>query len=270
MTPVLSAERLVFGYGQEPVLRDVSLAVAPGELVGVIGPNGGGKTTLVRLLSGVARPQAGTVSLGGRPLTALRRREVARGIAVVPQDPRVDFPFTALEVVLMGRAPHAVGPFVLPDARDVALARTAMGRLDVAGVERRSLDHLSGGERQRVLLARALVQEPEVLLLDEPTTHLDLRHQVGIYDVVRVLARERGLAVVSVLHDLNLAALYCDRLVLLAGGRVAREGRPAEVLTVEVLTAAYGTPVFVGRIEATGSPVVVPLPGAHEPGSGAP
>jgi iron complex transport system ATP-binding protein len=141
-----------------------------------------------------------------------------------------------------------------------------MHRLDVAGVERRSLEQLSGGERQRVLLARALVQEPEVLLLDEPTTHLDLRHQVGIYDVVRVLARERGLAVVSVLHDLNLAALYCDRLVLLAAGRVAREGRPADVLTVDVLTAAYGTPVFVGRIDATGTPVVVPLPGAPRQG----
>jgi iron complex transport system ATP-binding protein len=266
MTSVLSAEGLVFGYGREPVLRDVSLAVAAGELVGIIGPNGGGKTTLVRLLSGVARPQAGTVSLGGRPLASLRRRDVARRIAVVPQDPRIDFPFTALEVVLMGRAPHASGPFVLPDARDVELARTAMGRLDVAGVERRSLEQLSGGERQRVLLARALVQEPEVLLLDEPTTHLDLRHQVGIYDVVRALARERGLAVVSVLHDLNLAALYCDRLVLLAGGRVACEGRPAEVLTVDVLSAAYGTPVFVGRIDLTGTPVVVPLPSTRAPG----
>ena len=266
MTAVLSAERLVFGYGREPVLRDVSLAVGPGELIGVIGPNGGGKTTLVRLMSGVARPQAGTVSLGGQPLATLRRRAVARRIAVVPQDPHVDFPFTVLEVVLMGRAPHAAGPFALPDARDVALARAAMHRLDVAGVEHRSLEQLSGGERQRVLLARALVQEPEVLLLDEPTTHLDLRHQVGIYDVVRGLAREHGLAVVSVLHDLNLAALYCDRLVLLAGGRVAREGPPTDVLTVDVLTSAYGTPVFVGRIDATGTPIVVPLPGAHTQG----
>ncbi len=265
MTPVLAAEGLAFGYGGEPVLRDVSLTVGRGELVGIIGPNGGGKTTLVRLLSGVARPQAGTVSLDGRPLASFRRREAARRIAVVSQDPRIDFPFTALEVVLMGRAPHAAGPFALPAARDLDLARTAMGRLDVAGVERRSLEQLSGGERQRVLLARALAQEPEVLLLDEPTTHLDLRHQVGIYDVVRMLARERGVAVLSVLHDLNLAALYCDRLVLLARGRVACEGRPAEVLTEAVLTAAYGTAVFVGRMEATGTPVVVPLPGAHAP-----
>jgi iron complex transport system ATP-binding protein len=137
-----------------------------------------------------------------------------------------------------------------------------MARLDVAGVEGRSLDRLSGGERQRVLLARALAQEPEVLLLDEPTTHLDLRHQTGIYDVVGELRRERGTAVVTVLHDLNLAALYCDRLVLLAGGRVAAAGRPAEVLTAATLEAAYGTAVAVWRHQATGVPVVLPVAGA--------
>jgi iron complex transport system ATP-binding protein len=257
MTPALEADGVSFAYGARPVLTDVTLAVAPGELVGVIGPNGGGKTTLVRLLSGVLAPQAGAVRLGGRPLAGRRRREVARRLAVVPQDPTVEFPFTALEVVLMGRAPH-LRPLGFPGARDVALARAAMARLDVAGVEDRPLDRLSGGERQRVLLARALAQEPEVLLLDEPTTHLDLRHQAGIYEVVQALTRERGTAVLSVLHDLNLAAAQCDRLVLLAGGRVAREGSARDVLAADALRAAYGTAVDVAVNPRTGGPIVLP------------
>jgi iron complex transport system ATP-binding protein len=258
MTALLEADGLSFAYGARPVLTDVSLTVAPGELVGVIGPNGGGKTTLVRLLSGVLAPRAGSVRLGGRPLAAHRRRELARRLAVVPQDPTVEFPFTALEVVLMGRAAHlpALG---FPGERDLALARAAMSQLDVGGVEDRPLDRLSGGERQSVLLARALAQEPQALLLDEPTTHLDLRHQAGIYDVVQDLRRERGTAVLSVLHDLNLAALYCDRLILLAGGRVAAQGTPREVLAADRLAAAYGAPVQVAANPVTGGPIVLPV-----------
>ena len=258
MTVLVEADRVSFAYGARTVLTDVSLVLAPGEQVGLIGPNGGGKTTLVRLLSGVLAPQAGTVRLEGRPLAAHRRRDVARRLAVVPQDPTVEFPFTALEVVLMGRAPH-LGTLGFPGARDVAVAREAMARLDVGGVEDRPLDRLSGGERQRVLLARALAQEPLALLLDEPTTHLDLRHQAGIYDVVQELRRERGTAVLSVLHDLNLAALHCDRLVLLAGGRVARQGAPRDVLTADVLRAAYGTEVHVAVNPLTGGPIVLPV-----------
>jgi iron complex transport system ATP-binding protein len=258
---LILAERVSFAYGARRVLADVSLAVAAGELVGVIGPNGGGKTTLVRILSGVLAPDAGSVRLGGRSLSEHRRRELARRLAVVPQDPTLEFPFTALEVVLMGRSPH-LAALGFPGARDVEIARAAMARLAVADLEDRPLDRLSGGERQRVLLARALAQEPEVLLLDEPTTHLDLRHQAGIYDVVHELARGRGVAVVSVLHDLNLAALYCDRLVLLAGGRVVRDGPPAAVLDAGLLGAAYGTPIDVDRSALTGAPIVLPRRGA--------
>jgi iron complex transport system ATP-binding protein len=254
---MIEAEHLSFAYGRRPVLADVSLAVAAGELVGVIGPNGGGKTTLVRLLSGVLAPGAGIVRLGGRPLATYRRRDLARRLAVVPQDPTLELPFTALEVVLMGRAPH-LAALGFPRAGDVEIARAAMARLGVAELEDRPLDRLSGGERQRILLARALAQEPAVLLLDEPTTHLDLRHQVGIYDVVHELARARGVAVVSVLHDLNLAALYCDRLALLAGGRLVRQGPPAEVLDAGTLRAAYATDVQITANPATGVPVVLP------------
>ena len=261
MTPAIAAEGLGHDYGRGPVLVDVSLAVGAGEIVGVIGPNGSGKTTLVRLLAGVLRPRAGHVTLGGVRLATLGRRDVARQLAVVPQDSALEFPFTALEVVLMGRAPH-LPPLAFPRARDLEIARAAMARMEVAAVEDRALLQLSGGERQRVLLARALAQEPRVLLLDEPTTHLDLRHQTGIYDSLRALARDRGVAVLSVLHDLNLAALYCDRLVLLAGGRVVTTGAPAQVLVEPLLARAYGVAVHVGTNAATGTPIVLPLPRA--------
>jgi iron complex transport system ATP-binding protein len=262
MTPAVAADGLSYDYGRGPVLDGVSLAVAPGEIVGVIGPNGSGKTTLVRLLAGVIRPATGHVSLEGRRLETLPRRDIARRLAVVPQDSALEFPFTALEVVLMGRTPH-LPPLAFPRARDLEIARAAMTRLEVAAVEDRALVELSGGERQRVLLARALAQEPRVLLLDEPTTHLDLRHQTGIYDTVRGLTRASGVAVLSVLHDLNLAALYCDRLVLLAGGRVVAQGAPAEVLRASLLSEAYGVPVHVGTNAATGTPIVLPLPAAR-------
>jgi iron complex transport system ATP-binding protein len=259
MTAAIAAEGLAHDYGRGPVLAGVGVAVAAGEIVGVIGPNGSGKTTLVRLLAGVIRPVAGHVSLEGARLDALPRREIARRLAVVPQDSALEFPFTALEVVLMGRAPH-LPPLAFPRARDLEIARAAMARLEVAAVEGRALAELSGGERQRVLLARALAQEPRVLLLDEPTTHLDLRHQTGIYDTLRGLAVATGVAVLSVLHDLNLAALYCDRLVLLAAGRVVAEGAPEEVLRAPILTAAYGVPVHVATNAVTGTPIVLPLP----------
>jgi iron complex transport system ATP-binding protein len=242
MSILLEADAVAFAYGARAVLAGVDLALARGELLGVIGPNGSGKTTLVRILAGALAPSRGSVRIDERPLATYRRRELAR----------------RLEVVLMGRAPH-LGALGFPRPHDLAVARAAMARLDVVGLEERPIDRLSGGERQRVLLARALAQEPDVLLLDEPTTHLDLRHQAGVHDVVRALGRERGLGTVSVLHDLNLAAMYCDRLALLAGGRIVALGPPTEVLTAERLSAAYETEVFVGWNEATG-PVVLPVP----------
>jgi iron complex transport system ATP-binding protein len=258
-TPLLAAEGVGFGYGASPVLADVGLALAPGELVGLIGANGSGKTTLVRCLAGVVAPHAGRVLLDGVMLATLTRHQRARAIAFVPQDPRVEFPFTALEVVLMGRAPYLSGlGFAAP--RDVALAREALALLELGGLEGRVLDALSGGERQRVFLARALVQEPRVLLLDEPTTHLDLRHQATILEAVRRRVRAQGLAALAVLHDLNLAAVACDRLLLLAGGRIAAAGNADAVLTPENLVAAFGARVHVGRSGPGERPVVLPLP----------
>jgi len=255
----LVAERLRFAYEGHRVVDDIGLEVGGGELVGIIGPNGAGKSTLVRLLAGVAVPQEGRVLLDGEPLLARSRRDIARAIALLPQDPRVEFPFTVLEVVLMGRAPY-LGGLGFAAGDDVAMARAALVRLGLEGMEARGLDTLSGGERQRVFLARALVQDPQVLLLDEPTTHLDLRHQSAILDVVRERVRRRGVAAVAVLHDLNLAAVACDRLVLLAGGRLVAAGAAAHVLTTERITDAFGTEVRVGRHDGSDVPTVLPPP----------
>jgi len=259
----LRAEGVARAYGARAVLAGVDLVVAPGELVGLIGPNGAGKTTLVRVLSGVTPPDAGRVLLDERPLATWAPRERARAIAVVPQDPHVEFPFTVLEIVLMGRAPHLDG-LGFAGARDLAIARGALARLDLHGLEHRRLDALSGGERQRVFLARALAQEPRVLLLDEPTTHLDLRHQATILEVVREGVRARGVAALAVLHDLNLAAVACDRLVLLAGGRVAAAGTAREVLRRDTIEGAFAASVYVGTHGAADVPVVLPLPARRE------
>jgi len=257
MTARLEACRVSFAFGERLVVDAVDLTLAGGELVGVLGPNGSGKTTLLRLLAGLVRPNAGEVRLDGRALDRWPRREVARRLAVVPQDPRVDFPFTALEVTLMGRAPHQRG-LSLPSEHDLATAGEALRSVDADAIAGRVIDHLSGGERQRVFLARALAQEPEILLLDEPTTHLDLRHQLGMHEVLRGLCRTRGLACVSVVHDLNLAMSYCDRVVVLSAGRVAASGSPAEALSPARVFDVFGVTVATLTHPSDGKPVLVP------------
>lgn len=256
---LLDARAVCFDYGPRRVLHEVDFALAGGELVGVIGPNGAGKSTLVRVLAGVARPTAGRVTLQGRPLAEWRRADRARELAFVPQDPRVDFPYSVLEVVLMGRAPH-MPALALAGPRDLQVAREALALLEADALESRSIEELSGGERQRVFLARALAQEPRVLLLDEPTTHLDLRHQTRVHDIARRRCRNDGLGALTVLHDLNLAAVYCDRLVLLAGGRIVCSGPPATVLEPAVLERVFDTRLWVGRHGPADGPVVLPMP----------
>ena len=259
--PAIELRGVSFGYAAEVVVRDVSFRVAPGELVGIIGPNGSGKSTLLRLMSGYRRPWQGQVRLDGRPVERRDRRELGRLVGVVPQDTAVTFPFSVTEMVLFGRTPH-VGGFGFERDRDLAAARRAMERTDTTHLARRAVTELSGGERQRVILARALAQEPAILLLDEPAAFLDIRHEVEMYDLLRDLQRG-GMTVVSVLHDLNIAALYCDRLLLLHEGRLARAGTPAEVITYPTLTAVYGTEVYVALNDITGCLNVLPLSREH-------
>jgi iron complex transport system ATP-binding protein len=245
-----------FAYGGAPALADVSLSARAGEFVGLLGPNGAGKSTLVRLVAGLLAPAAGTVRLEGLDPFRAPRRTVARVCALVPQEPRVAWPFTVREAVMMGRAPRQ-GLLAVASRFDRGAVDGALAACDLVHLADRRLDALSGGERRRVFFARALAQEPRVLLLDEPTAFLDLGHQVAAMHMARVAARG-GLCVVAVLHDLNLAAAACDRLVVLSGGRVVAEGPPADVLTGERVREVWGVPVWRGENGATGAAVVLP------------
>jgi len=262
---VLRAEGLVAGYDRNheapPVLNNVSLEVRAGEFLAIVGPNGAGKSTLLRVLSGALKPRSGLVELFGRPLAGRDRRAIARTLASVAQENSVAFRFSVTEIVLMGRAPH-LGPFHLESPRDLAIAREAMALFDLSGLGSRSIQELSGGERKRVFLARALAQEPRVILLDEPTAFLDLRHVAEIFDCFRRLRDERKLAVVATLHDLNAAALYADRILMLKDGAAVGYGAPDEVFEPAKLREVYDVEVHVGRSPVSGALVVYPTVGS--------
>jgi iron complex transport system ATP-binding protein len=245
-----------FGYGAGLAVEEVSFHAAAGEMVGLVGPNGAGKSTLLKLVAGLLAPSAGSVRLCGLDPHAAPRREVARVCALVPQEPQLHWPFTVREAVMMGRSPRQ-GLLAIADRFDHGAVEGALQACDLLPLAGRRLDALSGGERRRVFFARALAQEPRVLLLDEPTAFLDLAHQVAAMRMARVAA-EAGLCVVAVLHDLNLAAQACGRLVVLSHGRVVAEGPPGEVLTAERVEEVWGVPVWRGRHEVSGAPLLHP------------
>jgi iron complex transport system ATP-binding protein len=253
---VLEVSGIACAYDGADVLTDVSLRLAPGDFVAVAGPNGSGKSTLIRALSRVLRPKRGTALLEGADLYEIPARRSAQTIAVLPQETSLEFDFSCEEIVLMGRAPH-LGRFETESKRDLAVVREAMERTSTWELRHRPIVELSGGERQRVLLARAFAQEPRVLLLDEPTSHLDLAFQVQILRLVRTLRDEKKTAVLASLHDLNLAAAYADRIVLLSKGRVVAMGTPKEVLTEAVLRPVFGDELTVRAHPDTGEPLVL-------------
>lgn len=255
---MLTIENIAISYGEQEVLHGVTLEVSAGELVGVIGPNGSGKSTLLRGITRVIPLKRGRVLLGGEDAAQLTRRQLAQRVAVVPQVPVLPEAFTALEVVLLGRAPH-LSLLQREGTRDLVAAQRAMHQTHCWHLAVRRMSELSGGERQRVVLARALAQETPVLLLDEPTAHLDVAHQVGTFDLLQRLCRDRHLAVLVVVHDLTLAGLYCDRLSLLYEGHIVAAGPPWQVLTPAHIAGAYGVPVHISAHPQSGRPVVVPL-----------
>jgi iron complex transport system ATP-binding protein len=257
---------LDLSHGKKQVLRQVSFTVEVGEFFVIIGPNGAGKTSLLQVMAGLTEPAAGDVEVLGRPLAAYGRREFSRRVAVVAQHVPVEFPFRVAETVLMGRSPH-LRLWEVERDKDRRLAEEAMFFTDVAHLADRRLDQLSGGERQRVFIARAICQQPRLLLLDEPTAALDPAHRVKILDLMERLRREQGVTVIMASHDLNLAAMYGDRLLLLSGGRVASAGSPGEVLTSERLAECYGCLLLVDENPLGKVPRVMPVPEKYGGGS---
>jgi iron complex transport system ATP-binding protein len=253
----IEARDLAVRYGASGLALDgVSCDVSGGRFLAVVGPNGSGKTTLVRALSGLVRLQRGEVRVDGRPLAQWTRPALARVLAVVPQGEEVVFPLRVEETVMLGRYAR-LGPFAATGAADRAAVADALARCDVAAFAGRTIDSLSGGEWQRVRLARALAQDPRVLVLDEPTTSLDVRHEMELFELVRRLV-DGGLAGLVITHHINLAARFTDRMILLSAGKVAAEGAPAEVLRREIIREVFGWPVAV-TTWCDGSPQIVPL-----------
>jgi iron complex transport system ATP-binding protein len=253
---VLTVENLSFQYLPEvSTLRSISIDITQGEFITLVGPNGAGKSTLLKLLARFLLPQEGRVLLRDRPITAFTRAELSRRIAYVPQEREIHFPFTVAEIVLMGRSPHSRG-HVFESAHDRTVAEEMMHVTDITHLAGHSIASLSGGERQRAFIARALAQQPELLLLDEPNAHLDIAHQIDIFRIIKRLSLESGLTVVSVSHDLNLAAMHSARVALLVSGGLTAVGTPAEVLTEDRIQEAFRTPVTVDRHPTMDAPRV--------------
>lgn len=257
--PWIEARGVDAGYRERPVLHDVSVGAARGEIVAVVGPNGAGKSTLVRVLAGTLEPARGQVRVGGCDQSAISRREIARRLGVVPQDSDVAFGFTVREVVGMGRAPHQTGLLVASE-RDREIVAAVLARSELEELADRPVVELSGGERRRVVIARALAQQPEVLLLDEPAAHLDIRHAVALYETARREVSERRVACMAVMHDLNAAARWADRVVVLSAGRVRAQGSVEDVLEPALLEEVFGLPVRVGVDATEGVRYFLPRP----------
>jgi len=255
---MLRAESVSFGYEGGFTLNDVSLTITAGSLTGLLGPNGCGKTTLLKLLSGVLRPQTGRVMLGDRALTSMTRRELARHVASVPQETHPAFDYSVMEMVLMGRHPH-LSAFQLEGPADFGIAREALDATGTRHLADRNYMTLSGGEKQRVVIASALAQSTEVLLLDEPTASLDLRYQLDVASLLARLNRERKVTMVLATHDLNLAASLCERLVVMRGGRILTAGPTREVLTGDTVRQLYDVEADVQFHEAAGHLTVIPV-----------
>jgi iron complex transport system ATP-binding protein len=250
---MIEVNSVSFRYHEDWVLQDVSFRVEKGEFVGVIGPNGSGKTTLLKVLYRLLSPQKGEILLELVPMKRMDRIDIAKRIAVVAQETHLLFPFSVLETVLMGRSPH-LGHLMFESEKDLEIAKRAMEWTKVLSFSERSMDELSGGERKRVFIARALAQEPEVILLDEPTANLDIHHQMDFLDLILTLNRERGLTIVMASHDMNIASEFCDRLILLQGGRIYKIGTPHDVITKENIEKVYGCEVWIDRNPFSGMP----------------
>ncbi len=257
---MLQLENITLGYGKQIILNGINLTAEQGEIMGIIGPNGSGKSTLIKGICRLLEPQTGRVLIAGQDVAHLSRGQLAQLVAVVPQTPTLPDTFTAFEIVLMGRTPY-LGRFRFEGMTDFDIAWKAMGITGTQEIAERRMDEISGGQKQLLTIARALTQEPKLILLDEPTAHLDINYQIETLDFVSRLCKEQNLAAVAVLHDLNLAAQYCDRLALLSNGGVYAKGSPDEVITEQHIKEVYGANVCVYPHPANSLPTTVIMPG---------
>ncbi len=242
--PMLELQDINFSYGNTPVLRDINLSAIAGEFIAIIGPNGAGKSTLIKLIDRILYTDHGSLMIDGRSLTEITRKELARTIAYLPQESNFAFSFTVRDVVLMGRFPYQKGVRAYT-AEDFNVVQEMMILMEIDQFADRHFNELSGGEKQRVLIASALAQNPKIILLDEPTSALDLHHQIAIYQILQKLKQEQDLTIFVVTHDINLAAQFCDRVVLMGEGKIIRDGKPEEVLQFQLLQDTFGVKVYI-------------------------
>ena len=255
MEPVMTLRNIGFRYGSNWAVRNVTLEIGGGELLGILGPNGSGKSTLLKIMDGILTPQEGETRLGDRSLRVLGRTDLARKVAFVAQETSFKFSFSVLEVVLMGRFPH-LGRLRFEGKRDLDIVSRCLETVHALELADRSIHELSGGEKQRVLVARALAQEPDMILLDEPTSFLDIKFKKEIFELISSLTRDKKITVVVVSHDIDFASMYCQRLLVLKAGRMFKAGPPAEIITTRNIENVYDCPVLVDRNPATGTPRV--------------
>lgn len=260
----IELQKVCLGYGRHTVVRDITFQVRPGEMVGLIGPNGCGKSTIIRAISRVISPTSGEILLDGKDVSRISRRDLARWLGVVPQVPLLPSAFTAFEIVLMGRNPH-LGLFQYEGPKELAITWRAMARTATQSLAGRRVSELSSGEIQCLLVARVLAQETKVILLDEPTANLDIGRQVEILDLIKQLCQQNNLTALAALHDLNLAAQYCDRLILINKGGIHAEGTPAEVITPRNIKEVYRAEGCVYTHPVSGLPVVLQSAGNSRP-----
>ena len=257
---LLRVENLIAGYEKDPIISEISFSIASGAICGILGPNGAGKTTLFKSISKVLKPWGGTIYYKGVDITKISRQDFARQISVIPQFQNILPPFTVEEFVSLGRYPH-LKRFSLLKSEDYEIVAQTLELLDIAGYAAKKITTLSGGEMQRAYLAQGLVQKPAMLLMDEPTSHLDITHQIKILDLVKSLSENNGLTVMVILHDLNLASAYCDHIALMKNGRLFAQGSPAEVLTCERIEEVYGTRVHIRKDPVVSKPHIFFIPG---------
>jgi iron complex transport system ATP-binding protein len=266
---MITVEHLSFRYDGDWILQDIDFVVERGDFLGIVGPNGIGKTTLLKLLYRLVLPRKGRVLVDDVDLAQMPRSEISKRIAVVSQETQINFPFIALEVVLMGRSPHLKG-LQFEKKRDFEIAENAMRLTDTLHIARRPFGELSGGEKQRLFIARALAQETEIILFDEPTSNLDIRYQVQFYNLMTTLNMEKELTLVTVSHDINLASEFCRNILLLHERKVFASGKPSDIITKHNIEAVYQTPVLVDKNPQTGAPRVTLLRGKPRAGGPVP